>query len=105
MANRITQTANVQMDLGWRQRLAKERAISGRPPPIPDPFAHSLSSLISHEQPGDGDSQDPPPRTAGSGTGSRVAAGVGSVAGSVAKSAGMSARELRQPVRMCSSWY
>jgi hypothetical protein len=49
MANRVTQTANVQIDIGWRQRLAKERAIAGRPPPAVDPFANSLSTLIYSE--------------------------------------------------------
>ena len=52
MADRIQQTANVQIDIGWRQRVAKERAIAGRPPPAQDPFAHSLSSIISNDTSG-----------------------------------------------------
>eukprot|EP00966_Prymnesium_polylepis_P082800 1917591-Prymnesium_polylepis.1 len=50
MADRIHQTANVQLDNGWRQRLAKERAMAARAPPKPDPFANSLTSLISHNE-------------------------------------------------------
>ena len=47
MCYRVQAGATIQNDTDWRQRVAKEEARLERPGAMPDPFAHSLSTMLS----------------------------------------------------------
>ena len=48
MCYRVQAGATTQNDINWKQRVAKEESRIDRPPgAMPDPFAHSLSTILS----------------------------------------------------------
>ena len=47
MCYRVQAGATIQNDINWKQRVAKEEARIDRPGALPDPFAHSLSTILS----------------------------------------------------------
>ena len=48
MCYRVQAGATTQNDINWKQRVAKEESRIDRPPgAMPDPFAHSLSTMLS----------------------------------------------------------
>ena len=78
MCYRVQAGATIQNDINWKQRVAKEEARVDRPPgAMPDPFAHSLSTILSQttlSAPG----RTQPRQKAGGGGGAGATTGGGS---------------------------